>query len=499
MAQHLISIQDAEQDFLACSAYLAEGIKSREGHAQALMAIIPHYLAKGDVDLAAELSNSVDDPFTRDRLLILTAQKCVELDDDEYSLQLVEAIEDFGLQSQAREKIALHKASIGDFAKARDIADEMGHPDSVLAGISIKQALDGNEEAALKTVGEISFPGTAVYALTTMAAVSVETGKSERAVEMLEKASSAAGEIEHDEEKIRALSDIGNLFIDAKRNDRAIETFDMARSNAETLDNIHRDAFLGAVSLGFLRAGSVDLADRTLDSVADKTQIATTLLGFAREFWRRDEKTEALEALEEAHAILKSQRESETRDSKAKFALFTAIAVQFAGFEKGERAIGFAQEIPDENEQMSALGQIAQVLTIQNRGDLASQAIRAIPEDASRMFALIGASDAAARNEEKEKAVSFLAEAASLAETVPQLASRSSAYNEIAKRFHDFGDTEKAREISLINLETISTIRDESSQAVAIANVAELYDAAQFELASTEREILQELLKRAGL
>ena len=142
---------------------------------------------------------------------------------------------------------------------------------------------------------------------------------------------------------------------------------------AESLDNMHRDTFLAAVSVGFLHAGSIDLADRALDSVADKTQIASCLLGFAREFWKKEERDEAIEALEESYAILKSQREAETRDSKAKFALFATIAAQFAGFGKSERAIEIAVEIPDENQSVSALSQIAQILTIQKEVDLASQ------------------------------------------------------------------------------------------------------------------------------
>lgn len=496
MSDHLISIKNAENDLLACATYLAESIKSGDGHAEAMLAIVPRHLAKGDVDLAAELANTVDDPFTRDRLLILVAEKCAELDDDIYALQLVEAIEEYALQSQARERIALLKASKGEFEKAREIADEMDHRDTVYAAIAIKQAADGDEAAASETLKEIAFPGAIVFAYTSIATAKLEAGEHENAVELLEKAALATDEIEHNEERIRSLCDIGNLFIEAKRNDRAIETFDKARNEAETLDNIHRDSFLGAVALGFLRAGSLELADRTLDAVKDKTQIATALLGFSREFWRKDEKADAIEALEEAYAILKSQREAETRDSKARFALFTSIAAQFAGFEKGERSINIAQEIIDENEQVAALGQIAQVLTIQKNDDLTRQAIRAIPDDSSRMFALVGLSDAAKSIDEIDKAKGFLNEAIAMAETVERLAPRSSAYNEIAKRFNAFGNTDKAREISRLNLETIVTIRDETSRAVELASLSGFYDSARFTLADGDKEVLQVLMRK---
>ena len=70
----------------------------------------------------------------------------------------------------------------------------------------------------------------------------------------------SAGEIEHDEERIRALTDTANLFLEAKRNDRAIETFDKVKTEGEQLDNVHRDFFLSAAAVGFLRAGSLEVA-----------------------------------------------------------------------------------------------------------------------------------------------------------------------------------------------------------------------------------------------
>ena len=38
--------------------------------------IVPYYLAKGALDLAAELANTVDDSFARDRLLMSVADEC---------------------------------------------------------------------------------------------------------------------------------------------------------------------------------------------------------------------------------------------------------------------------------------------------------------------------------------------------------------------------------------------------------------------------------------
>ncbi len=497
MAEYFISREQAENDLLSAAAYIAERIKSSDGRAEAMSAILPLYLEKGDVDLAAELANSVGDPFSRDKLLTVVAEKCAEIDDDEYALQLAEAIEDHGLQAQATERIALVKAAKGSNKKAAKIAETMAHPDFVYAGIAVNQAAGGDEVAARATLEQIDFASARVSAIQHIAASLIEGGESGRAVEWLDAAIESANDIEHNEEKIRTLCDIGNLFIEAKRNDKAVAAFDAARGFSEQLDNVHRDLFLGSCALGFLHAGSTEFADRTLDLVTDKTQMASALVGFAREYWRKEDKDDAIDTIEEAYAVLKSQRETETRDSRTRNGLLTTIAAQFAGFGKTERSIEIAQTIPDEAEQMSALSQIARILTVQNEDDLARQAFNSINDDASRLFALVGMSDEKEKRGDRKSSDEMLDDALSMIDTVPQLASRSSVYNAIASRFAAHDKVERARTVLLENLQMITGIRDESTQAAALASLAELYDANNLEIGDSERQIVRDLVQRS--
>lgn len=487
MAEHFISRGDAETDLLSCAAYLGEAIETADGHAEAMLAVVPRYLAKGNVDLAAELANTVDDPFTRDKLLIVVAEKCADIDDDEYALQLIDTIEDHGLQAEGRERIGILKAGKGQFDTARKIGDEMLHPDYVFSAIAIEQFADGNAGAAKTTLSEIEFPAARVSAYIHTASGKIALGETEGVETLLDAATADASEIEHDEEKIRSVVEIGTLFIEAGQNGKAIETFDKAREYAEALDNMHRDAFLAAVSIGFLRAGSQNLADRTLDLVTDKTQLASCLLGHARHYWSKEEKEDALESLEEAYAMLKSQRDSETRSSKDRFRLFGSIAAQFVLFGKGERAIEIAEGIEDDTESMTALAQVASLLSVADSDDLATRAVNAIPEDAQRTFALIGMSDAKARNEQKDIAADLLNEAMHLAETVPQLSSRASAYNEIASRFAKLDDDDGLESAVHGSFESILALRDDSIKSASLAELSAIAD--ELELAPGENEI----------
>jgi hypothetical protein len=496
MPDYFISQERAENDLLDCAAFIAERIKSADGHAEAMKAIVPQYLSRGLVDLAAELANAVDDPYSRDRLLIVVAEKCAEAGDDEYALQLADAVEDHGLQAEALERVALTMAAKSRTDKAAEVAATMTHPDFVYAGIAVNQATSGDATAADATLDGIEFPAARVNALQQIASAQVEANGDE-AIRTLDRACGAADEIEHDEEKIRALSEIGSSFIEAKRNDKAVETIDKARSLAEILDNVHRDNFLARCAIGFLHAGSVDLCDRTLDLVTDKTQMTSALVAVARDHWKKEEKEDAVDALDEAYEILRSQREIETRDSRARNALMATIAAQFAGFGKTEKATEIALENNDPSEKTSALSQIAQILTMQNEDDLARQTINSIDEDADRVFALIAISDVKEKLEEKDAAIALLDEAASLSETVPQLASRSFALNEIAARFADHGDADKARYVSLQNLAVIAEIRDESSRAAAIAGLSSVFEQAGLDLGAGDTEILRLLVQKA--
>jgi len=498
MPDHFISRERAANDLLDCAAFLAERIKSADGHAEAMNAVIPRYLALGNVDLAAELANAVGEPFSRDKLLIAVAEKCAELDDDEYALQLAEAIEDAGMQDQALERVALIDAAKGEAARAASIAETIAHPDFIYAAIAVNQSANGDHAAAAVTLNSIQFFAARVAALQQIAAEQISDGELEKAIGSADQALAAANEIEHDEEKIRALCDIGTLYIDAKSNGKAIETFELARGSAEALENVHRDFFLVNCALGFLYAGDSSGADSTLDLVTDKTQMSSALLGFARDHWKKDEKEDAIDALDEAYEILRSQRESETRDSRSRNNLLASIAAQFAGFGKTDRATEIALENQDPEEQMAALVQIATILTVQREDGLARQTINLIAEDSNRLSALVAISDAKENLGERSEAIYLLDEAVTLAETVPQLSVRSSILNEIASRFAGYGQPEKARDISLENLTVIAEIRDESSQAASLAAIAGVYTRANLELGETEKQQMHQLVQKTG-
>ncbi|MGI9035786.1 MAG: tetratricopeptide repeat protein [Pyrinomonadaceae bacterium] len=497
MKEHLINLSEAETNPALAAAYLAENIGSSDGHAEAMREMVLHFAARGEVDLAAEFADTIKDNFERDNLLVRIAEKCADGGDDEYAFQLAEAIEDFGLQQAARQRIAFQKAVRGEFSEALKITNELSHPDDALAAIAVRQMLNENEAEARQTLSRIEYPAAKVQALQTIAGHFYAENKPEKAGEFLAEAFKEIRDIELPEEKIRTLLAVAGQYIEAARFDKAIEVLGKARSETEVLDSSHREGFLSVASLDFLRAGSLDLADRTLDLIADKTQIAATLAGFAAEFARQSETSDALDALEEAYAILKSQKDREVRDSRLRFNLLGVIAARFAAFEKNERALEIALENPSEDERNNALAQIAVICANQGNDEAARSAVSAIEDENTRAIALLSVSDAETSTDENEKAANFLNEATSLVKNIQQPSARSQALNEIAERFFKAGDAEKSRLAAAESLQAVKQITDESLRAVALLRLAEVFEICKFELNDAERQTISTLIRKA--
>jgi tetratricopeptide (TPR) repeat protein len=475
----IIDIEKAQNDLLTCATYLSTKIRSSDGFAEATKELVQHYLAQDNVDFSADLADTVDDTFIRDNLLIDIANKCIHLNDDEYGLQLVEAVEDAGYQSLARERIIEIKAQQKDFEKAFQIAAQLPDQSNALSSISFHQELP----EALQTIDKIDFLLPKVHAL---------IGKKQ-----LDAAEKTADEIDFNEEQIRAYLEISLAFIENKQNDRAIEVLAKTQHVCEKIEGTHRDSNLSQIALLFFRAGSTDLADRTLDLVVDKYHIASCLVGFSNDYFSKDEVGDAIESLEEALEILNSQAEKEVRNSQAKFDLLATISIRFAVLGKPEKAIEIADKIRDEDARNVALVEISKLCVSKHNINFARESLDLITNESDKVIALIGFSDIYDKSENPEKAIEMLDEALELTENIPQIALRVDCFDYLSRRFFKLGNATKSRDLATKSLENISQILDETQRVIKIAKLANLFDELDFEVNQVEKQILFTLIRKA--
>jgi len=165
-------------------------------------------------------------------------------------------------------------------------------------------------------------------------------------------------------------------------------------------------------------------------------------------------------------------------------------------FEKAERAIEIASSIEDNDHRTSALTQLSAVFTLRREDEYARRALNEISDDAERAYALISMSDAEEQLSERVPANQLLEEAFHLIDEVPQLTARSMAYNEIARRFLERGETQQAAEIFTVSLRTVGDIRDESTRAKNLASLSDLLVGGGIELTDEQQQMVENLLSR---
>lgn len=492
--QGFIEIENAESNPFDCAAFVAERIGSTDGHAEAISAVASRYASKGKLDLAAQLADTIQDPHTRDIALVEVAARCAEFDDDEYGIQLAEAIEEYGFQQQALSNIAVKQAERGALEEALNTANSLDDPFTTLGEIALRFARRDEWERAEEILWKIDLPLIRVQILNELALIKINKGES--ADELLSESETEAEQIEFTEERIQLLLEIAARRIQAKQNEQAFAILENVRQLASPLDQRFRDQILTQISGLYAHAGNFEQAEKVLEPIADKQQSALAHTAIALEHHASGDSDSAVQSLEEAYAILKSQPEREIRDSRARFNLMTTVSVRLAQLGKPERAIELALENPIEDMRSTALGQIAAICAASGKTELVAQAVNSIEDLSARATALIGVSDGEIKLGETEKSLQTLSEAYLLAEEVEQLPARVSVLNEIAVRFIERGERERAREVLGENLEIIRIILDETQQAVSLSNTAEIYDRFSLELTEAEREILRLIVRK---
>lgn len=489
-----IDFDTAESDLMACAAFVAERIGSADGHSAAISDIALRYAAQGELDLAAGLADTIHDPHTRDTSLAEIASRCVEFDDDEYGLQLVEAIEDYGFQQAALTNIAVRQVDKGRFENALETVGKIDDQSTALAEIALRKFRDGDVSHARELFEQIELPIIRVQVLNEFATNKIRRG--ENADELFAESLAEVENLEFAEEKMQVLLDVAVRLSEAGESERALEVLEKAWQTADSLEGRYKDESLAQLSALFARVGNFERAAQVLEPIADLQQTANAYAAIALEYQARGVNEKAVETLEEALATLKSQPEREIRSSQARFNLFATIAVRFAQFGRIERALEIAHDNPDEQPRYFALTQIAAVSAAAGQENPARQAVNSIEDLAARQTALINVSDGEIKLGAAEKSLQTLNEAYALSEEVGQLTMRSAALNEIAVRFIERGERERAREILRENLVLIGGILDQSHQAVALANLADIYRKFDFEYESGELELLNTIARR---
>lgn len=491
-----IERENAESDLLQCAAFVAERIGSADAHATSVSDAARRFAAKGELDLAAGLADSIGDPHQRDTVLSEIAAFCVEFNDDEYGFQLVEAIEEANVQQHALHNIAVHQAAQQRFDDALETIKQIDDSAITIGDLAVRAAFANNEPLARRLLAQIDLPSVRAQVLLGIAQAKSETDESPQTV--LNESLTEIESVEFNTEKTQLLLDVAAKFLNANDIETAQQILIKTELLAETLEPNFRAPALAQIAALFARSKDFASGERILSAIESLQQTAIARISFADEFYKADATDRAVSNLEEALVLLKTQiaRFIDSR-SNAQFDLWATIAVRFAQFGKFERSLEVALEIPHEAAQAAALTNLAVIFQTGGREELARQALTDFQTVSDRVFALLAVSRNAARNGDSEKSLVLLNEAFESSEDIEQLNLRSEALSEIVEQFAARGETAKATEVLAENLRIVAAINNKSQQVALLADIGATVEKAGLELTDQMRGTLNTIVRKS--
>lgn len=495
MTTRIISEDESYSDLLYAAAFIAERVESVDGMSEAMAEVVPRFLERGEVDLAAALADVTVDPLTRDRLLVAVAEKCIEKRDDEYGLQLVEAVEDVSLGAGALERVALKMIERGDIASALEIAETLGHPDEVFKMAAIHMYTAGEFEKALATGARITVLSSKASLALSLAKVAHENQSSVEFENQIRNTERYATEIDLGEEAATLLIEAANLCAESGRADLAIVIFEKAREAAEKLSWPHRDNLLGAVAAGLFVSGSVTLADMALDLVTDKAVIARTLVLFAHHMRKSDNLSGATQALDEAFEILRTQKDKEIRDYRANNGAWRALALQYVMADDCAKALAVIEAMPDDETQASAATQCAVVSASRNDIEKSRTFLGRIGDPLSKVLTLVAMTGSLEGEGSGEKVRVLLEECLGLLVEIEQPVALCAVLTDLFHAFAEIGDEVRANQCVDRALRECSSIINLSNRSVVLARLSSKLETKRRSLSPSDIAVLEMSLR----
>ena len=487
-----INQEEAETDLLHCAAFVGERIANTDAHAAAVSDAARLFAVKGELDLAAGLADSIRDPHARDAAVAEVARQCVDFNDDEYGLQLIAALEDYGVQQQARHNIAIAQSRQNRLDDALTTVGTMDDAQTTLAEIAVMSARSDDETTARRLLEQVDDAVLRTQVFTQIARERIKRGALPDRV--LDESLAEIEHIEFIEERAPLLLDVARCYAEAKVEQRALEILEKTAQLAERLEGRFRDQTLLQTAALFARLGKFERAEQIARGIVDLQQTATAHVFFADEHLLRESREAVWQDLEEGLAILKSQPERQIRDSQARFALLAAIAIRFAQAEKFDRALEIAHENPDDNQRDAALTGIAAACARQAQNDLATQAVNDIGEPAQRVAAIVNLAKIEKPN--PEKSAELLRAATSSSDDIEQFSLRASALSDIAVAYYEQGEHEQAAELLAAGLQTAAQIQSQGFQSNALARLSEIYEKLGSALNQSDAETLRQIARK---
>lgn len=481
-------------DALAAALRVSACVKNADAYDDLASAIAHRYALRTDFDRAVEVADTINDPFTMEKTIADVAVMLFAAGQEEGAFELIESLEDFSHQANAKSQVAIAHAVAGDFDRAIEIAMGMDDNSSTLVDIANQCADKGQYDRALEVIELLDFPLGAVWARSRVAQDYHKAGRTDEASDLLSQALDETEEIEPPNERAGALVELAIRFNEVGRDQESAELLSQAMEVATDTDEMFRDAAASQVAAGHARLKQYDAAVAVAEGI-DSVYLATgTLVDLAviehEDETRRDE---AVLLLSDAHDLITEDEPQTQRDEAQHNYLLTRIALTYAQFGQTDKALASALNIGELDMRFRTLAEVG--IRFAQSGEFEQSLVfaRAIEDDSYKTGLLIRIGRAMVATDEKEQGTEVLSDAARLNEELERPGDRVQGTANLAIAYAEAGQEERVAPLVTLALECTKQITDSDARASALLSIADACEITKYELSEESKETLWEI------
>jgi tetratricopeptide (TPR) repeat protein len=498
--------ENYHQDLLAATVAVARTIDVDDERSEITEAIAIEYALRADFDRAADLMETVQDPYSHDKGIGSLAVLVADAGDTEFADQLLNSIEDQSLLTTALELVAVSHAKRGDFDAALQLSDELADTAETWRAIAEIYAAKGLNEKALELARSIEAPLPRTFTLVELALQAKDQGFPVSAQELIVEAAEAAGTIEFAEDQVEALITIASVYekLDAPdaaydRLCEAIRVCDEIESTSGIITATSvRDQELAIIAAALANLKFFEKAEEVLETIEDPFRFALGSGQVAVAYRKNQLQAEANELLAQAVEIAKDEDVVSEQAVVMQQEVFANLAYMYATngqIEKSLEVVELVHRVGLKNDWLTEIGRVAVRL-----GFDPSIVSESYTEESSKASFWVVISDEYAhldRGNEADDALNRAIQSAEKSDERPY--EQALAFSEIATRLHIRDRLEQSRQLVQRTLSMIPKIASRTRKALVLLALARKNRKVGHELNESESAQLHEILSGLDL
>src|SRR5438874_6804896 len=459
---------DPGSSFLDCAVEIAQAIDNLEGRAEVISLIAIKYAESGQLNVAVDLVETINDSYQRDQAHAALAAKCIEVDAPDYAEKVCDLIEDETAYALATEGMAVAYAESGTFEESIALTQRLTDSAPTLSRIALAFVARGHPVQALEVGRTIDYPDLKAPVLVELAAHALHDGRNTDAAELLQEATNAAEEIEFAEPRISILVSIASLNGKCGQPAQALDILARAYQLCKESEDLAKDSALAQIAGGFAELHRYDQADQLIEEIENPFQFAHANVKVAIECYQTGDSTRALTLFADALEIGRDEEVYGAETLMMRETLLYKLAVCYATVGHREEGLQVIEMMDSQYQQHRALGEIAKLYVRTGNNSQVFEVTEMIRDDYARVLCEMEIVDAFIASGQFPLADHMLPQALARAAKIERANQRALALMEIAPRLARREQASKASDVLFEALTALQMIDDSYFQSHAL-------------------------------